>query len=64
MHDILFFHFVRCGCEKVLKMSLVKVSVETTESSDKMLHEIDLSKSVEENVKSICKVFGKVRIFT
>jgi hypothetical protein len=40
-------------------MSLVKVSVETTESSDKMLHEIDLSKSVEENVKSICKVFGK-----
>jgi hypothetical protein len=45
--------------KKVLKMSLVKVSVETTESSDKMLHEIDLSKSVEENVKSICKVFGK-----
>ena len=44
-------------------MSLVKVSVENVASNDKILHEIDTGKSLEENIDDIRRIFQLVCIF-
>lgn len=41
-------------------MSLVKVSVENIDNNQKVLYEIDKSKSLEENISNICAIFEKV----
>lgn len=44
-------------------MDPVKVSVENLQDQSKSLHVIDKGKSLEENIKSVCELFNKVRIY-